>query len=160
MSTHLHVQLGERDSTYRAEGIEHTLPVGSATLAALLTTDPPAPEDLTNAIGLLADHLEDVIREVPAASLADEVLVCGPGVATLVAVEVGGAAELPFTLGRAAAEEVFRTLATESAADRRHNPGLPAAEVESVLGVCCAVVALLRRLDRQHVTLAHEQADG
>jgi exopolyphosphatase/guanosine-5'-triphosphate,3'-diphosphate pyrophosphatase len=160
MSISLQVHLGERDSTYRAEGMQHTLPVGSATLAALLTTDPPAPEDLTNAIGLLADHLEDVVREVPAAGLADEVVVCGPGVATLAAVEVGAAAALPFALGRAAAEEVFRTLATESAADRRHNPGLPVDEVESVLGVCCAVVALLRRLDRQHVTLAHEQVGG
>lgn len=157
MSISLQVHLGEHDSTYRADGMEHTLPVGSATLAGLLTTDPPAAEDLTNAIGLLADHLEDVVREVPAASRADEVVVSGPGIATLAAVEVGGATALPFALGKAAAEEVFRTLATECAADRRHNPGLPAAEVESVLGVCCAVVALLRRLDRQQVTLAPEQ---
>jgi len=68
----------------------------------------------------------------------------GVGLGTIAAVEVGATAQHPFTLTRDAAEEVFRTLATESAADRARNPGLPLAEVHQVLGVSCAVVAVLR----------------
>ncbi len=153
MSSALHIHLADRHSTYRCAGAEHTLPVGSATLAALLTADPPPPEDLTNAIGLLADHLEDVVREVPASGAAEEILIHGPGLATLVAVEVGAPTPLPYTLDRPTAEEVFRTLATEPSAARRLNPGLPAEEVHSVLGVSCAVVALLRRLDHTGLTV-------
>ncbi len=147
----LHVHLGEQHSTYRADGIEYTAPVGSLTLAAMLTGDPPPPEDLTNAIGLLADHLDDAVREVPGAALADKIVVHGPGLATMVAIEVGAPSVLPFTLDRTAAEDVFRTLATEARSDRLRNPGLPAEEVHTVLGVCCAVVAILRRLDHPGV---------
>lgn len=151
MSITLHVHLGAQHSTFRAEGVEYRAPVGSVTLAGMLTTDPPPPEDLTNAIGLLLDHLDDVLREVPAAGLAEEVIIDGPGLATMVAVEIGAPTELPFVLDRTAAEDVFRTLATEARPDRLRNPGLPAAEVHTVLGVCCAVVAILRRLDHPGV---------
>lgn len=149
----LQIHLGDHDSTFAAEGERYVVPVGADTLAAMLTTDPPRPEDLTNAIGLLLDHLEDVTREVPAADLADVVEIRGAGVATVVAVEVGGATTLPFELTREAAEDVFRTLATEATPDRLRNPGLPADEVHRVLGVCCAVVAVLRGLQRRELTV-------
>ena len=157
MSVTLHIHLGERDSTYAADGVHYVVPVGSGTLAAMLTTDPPLPEDLTNAVCLLIDHIaDDVTREVPAADLADVVQISGHGVATVVAVEVGGDATLPFTLSREAAEDVFRTLVTEPHADRVRNPGLPAPEATSVLGVCCAVVAVLRALQLREVVVVQE----
>ncbi|MDO8392350.1 MAG: hypothetical protein Q7V57_17895 [Actinomycetota bacterium] len=158
MSVILTIHLGERDSTYSAEGQQYVVPVGAHTLTAMLTTDPPRPEDLTNAIGLLVDHIaDDVAREVSAAILADVVQLSGPGVATVVAVEVGGEAVVPFTLSREAAEEVFRTLVTEALPDRVRNPGLPANEATSVLGVCCAVVAVLRALQLRELTVVQEQ---
>lgn len=144
----LQVVLGERDMRFRAGDRECAVPVGAITLAEMVAGDPPDPADLTNAIGLVADHLDDVLRELPAAAAAHEVQIAGHGLATVAAVEVGGTTPLPFVLGRRQAEEVFRTLATETRSDRQHNPGLPSAEVHDVLGVCCAVVALLRRLDQ------------
>jgi exopolyphosphatase/pppGpp-phosphohydrolase len=128
-----------------------TLPFGSATLVGFLTSDPPPPEDLTNAIGHVVDHLDDVDRELPMVVAADRIQLAGEGVATLAAVEVGHAVELPFVLHRDAAEEVFRTLVTEPRAERRRNPGLPPEEVDQVVGVCAAVVAIMR--DRSVVSI-------
>lgn len=159
MSIVLEVLLEAQHSTYTADAVEYRVPVGTTTLAAMITGDPPAPEDLTNAIGLLVDHLDDVAREVPAADLADGIVVRGAGVATVAAVETGGPATLPFVLHRRAAEDVFRTLATETRADRRHNPGLPGDEVHTVLGACCALVAVLRRFQRDSLTIAAERTE-
>ena len=46
----------------------------------------------------------------------------------------------------AAAEDVFRTLATEPLADRLHNPGLEPARADVIVGGCCVLVAIFRRL--------------
>jgi exopolyphosphatase / guanosine-5'-triphosphate,3'-diphosphate pyrophosphatase len=142
----LHITVGADDARFRVEDHEATVPVGIGTLCGLITADPPAPEELTNAIGWLQDHLEDVTREVPAAEFAERVELSGPSLTTLADVEVGGPATMPFELSRDAAEDVFRTLVTERAAARLHNPGLPAGEVHTVLGAICSVVALMRFL--------------
>jgi exopolyphosphatase/guanosine-5'-triphosphate,3'-diphosphate pyrophosphatase len=154
--TTLEIHLAPDACTFRLGDSSHAIPVGSSTIAAQLTSDPPAPEELTNAIGLVLDHLEDVAREVPAVDLAERVEVRGPGVAALADVEVGAAADLPFELPRAAVEDVFRTLATEPADDRRHNPGLPEHLVHDVLGVTCAVVALMRFLQSGSIWVVGE----
>lgn len=127
------------------------MPVGPVTLAADLQHDPPTPEELTNAIGLVLDHMEDIEREVPAAMFAERVEVCGHGLDVIVAVEVGGSADLPFALARDAAEDVFRTLVTEPSHDRVRNPGLPDAEVHAVLGVASALVSVMRFLRTDEV---------
>lgn len=145
MST-LEISLDAHATVFRIGGGEYLVPVGVRSLAESITGDPPAPEDLTNAIGLVLDHLDDVERELPMAAFADELVVQGDGAVIVSDVEVGGLAPQPFVLDREAAEEVFRTLATETEADRAHNPGLPAAWVHDVLGACCALVAILRRL--------------
>ncbi|HVW35047.1 MAG TPA: exopolyphosphatase, partial [Acidimicrobiia bacterium] len=49
-----------------------------------------------------------------------------------------------FRLTREAAEDVFRTLATEKAADRRHNPGLEEARVDVIVGGAAVLVAVMR----------------
>ena len=52
-----------------------------------------------------------------------------------------------FRLTRAAVEDVFRTLALESAADRRHNPGLEPERVDVIVGGTIVVLEVLRRYD-------------
>ena len=70
-------------------------------------------------------------------------------VTTVAAIEIGLAEYDPevlhhFRLTREAAEDVFRTLATEPAVDRRHNPGLEAARVDVIVGGAAVLVAVMR----------------
>ena len=60
----------------------------------------------------------------------------------------------PFVLPRDAAEEIFRTVATEAARDRAYNPGLPQEHVDSVVAACCIVLTVMRRLHLDQVTIA------
>lgn len=147
-----HVELGDREIVVVLDDRRVPLPVGVLTLSADLTTDPPRPEDLTNAIGLVADHLDDVVRDRPDL-VGAELTISGPEVTAMVAVEVGGPASLPFELGRAAAEDVFRTIVTEVRADRAHNPGLDVLLVDRIVAGCCAVVAVMRKLQVDTVTV-------
>lgn len=125
--------------------IVRTMPVGVAVLRRQLLGDPPRPEELTNAIGAVVDHFDELVIERPDV-IGASVGLHGPLAAVVAAVEHGATAPLPFTLSRVAAEEVFRTLATESTAERRHNPGLPADAVDDVVAACCVVVGVMRRL--------------
>lgn len=154
-TTTLNITFGLTAVEFSGDDATYTVPVGVDTLAAMINPALPQPEELINAIGLLMDHIEDVLREVPSAGFADRIECTGVGLGTIAAVEVGGAAASPFELTRVVAEEVFRTLATESATDRARNPGLPSAEVHQVLGVCCAVVAAMRALQASVVYLIH-----
>ena len=52
-----------------------------------------------------------------------------------------------FRLTRAAAEDVFRTLATESRDERIANPGLEEARADVIVGGCCVLVAIMRHFD-------------
>jgi exopolyphosphatase/guanosine-5'-triphosphate,3'-diphosphate pyrophosphatase len=59
-----------------------------------------------------------------------------------------------FVLTKDAAEDVFRTLATEARADRIHNPGLEEARADVIVGGCCVLVALLRRFGFDEMTVS------
>ncbi len=135
-------------------GGTHTVPVGPTTLldGPLRGTDPPMPADLTNAFGLVQDHLDDLLIEAPSIAATPAVIVVGPHAEALARVEIG-ADEVPngYELRRADADEVFRTLAVEPVADRRHNPGLPDAHVESIIATCCVILGIMRRLDLRTV---------
>jgi exopolyphosphatase/pppGpp-phosphohydrolase len=142
------------------DGRVSTIPVGVRTLAddELAGGDPPAPAQLSNAIGLVEDHLEDVVLEH--ADLGEllaggRVIVDGPVVRSVARVELG-ADDVPagFVLSRPAAEDVFRTVATERRADRAHNPGLPVEHVDTIVAGCCVVVGLMRRLQLEAVEVA------
>ena len=102
-----------------------------------LRSDPPRPEELVNAIGDTHDLVDDILRDRP---------------------EFAGARHFIGTAGTivtvAAVEDVFRTLATESLADRLHNPGLPRDRADVIVGGCCVLVALMRRWDAPHVTVS------
>ncbi len=145
MST-LRITFSPTSTAFVVDDQAGVMPVGPDTLLADLCSDPPLPEELTNAVGWVVDHMEDIGREVPGAMWADRIEIAGHGVEIIAAVEVGGPADLPFELSRDAAEDVYRTVVTESAADRAHNPGLPTTSVHDVVGVACALVGVLRFL--------------
>ena len=158
--TTLQVTLGTADTSFAADGARCSIPVGVDTLCDLLPTDPPLPEELTNAIGWFQDHLEDVTRELPAAERSDRVELSGRAVAAVAAVEVGGTPTRSFEISREAAEDVFRTLVTEAAGARAQNPGLAAALVHDVLGAACAVVGLMRFLQLDTLWLVDVEGVG
>jgi exopolyphosphatase/guanosine-5'-triphosphate,3'-diphosphate pyrophosphatase len=114
-----------------------------------LEHDPPRPEELSNAIGVVHDALDELIREVPATLDAARLVGLAGTVTTMAAVEIG-LAEYErdrihhFVLTRDAAEDVFRTLATESRADRVHNPGLEEARADVIVGGALILVTIMR----------------
>ena len=130
-----------------------SIPLGSVRITEQqLSSDPPAPEELSNAFALVDAYLDDVLREMPAVRDAATLLGTGGTITTVAAVEIGLAVYdrdviHRFVLTRAAAEDVFRTLATERLADRVHNPGLPSDRADIIVGGCCVLLAIMRRLD-------------
>ena len=114
-----------------------------------LASDPPAPEELSDALGEVRDLLEDVVREQPAVKSAQRFVGLAGTVTTAAAIEIG-LAEYDrdrihhFELTREAAEDVFRTLATERRSARVHNPGLEAARADVIVGGCVVLVAIMR----------------
>jgi exopolyphosphatase / guanosine-5'-triphosphate,3'-diphosphate pyrophosphatase len=112
--------------------------------------DPPLPEELTACISLTDAYLEDVMRELPTSTEARTLVGLAGTVSTVAAVEIGLATYdrdriHHFVLTHDAAEDVFRTLATEPRADRIHNPGLEEARADVIVAGCCILVALFRR---------------
>jgi exopolyphosphatase/guanosine-5'-triphosphate,3'-diphosphate pyrophosphatase len=124
-----------------------------------LTTDPPAPEDLSAAISYVEAWLDDVTMGMPNLGEAATVVGLAGTVSTVAAVEIGLATYdrdriHHFRLTKAAAEDVFRTLATEARSDRIHNPGLEEARADVIVGGCCALVAIYRRLGLDEVLVS------
>jgi exopolyphosphatase/guanosine-5'-triphosphate,3'-diphosphate pyrophosphatase len=111
--------------------------------------DPPTAEELSQAVSVVRDHLADVDRLVPGAAQAKTLVGTAGTVWTLAAIELGvDSSESEridhFRLTRAAAEEVFRTLATEPIEQRRHNPGLEPGRVDVIVGGAIVVVSVMR----------------
>jgi exopolyphosphatase/guanosine-5'-triphosphate,3'-diphosphate pyrophosphatase len=137
-----------------------SLDVGCVRLSErFLQLDPPAPEDLTAAITFTQTWLDDVLREIPQVAEAKTVVGLAGTVNTVAAVEQGLAvydrdAIHHFVLTKAAAEDVFRTLATESRADRVHNPGLEEARADVIVGGCCALVAIYRTFALEEILVS------
>jgi len=127
-----------------------SLDVGCVRLTEkFLEHDPPRPEELTAAISLTEAYLDDVTRELPASQAARTVIGLAGTVSTVAAVEIGLETYdrdrlHHFLLTHGAAEDVFRTLATEARDDRRHNPGLEEGRLDTIVGGCCALVAIFR----------------
>jgi exopolyphosphatase/guanosine-5'-triphosphate,3'-diphosphate pyrophosphatase len=114
-----------------------------------LHSDPPAAEELSAAHSVVRDYLADVDRLVPGAAGAATLIGTAGTVWTMAAVELGVDAARSdlidhFRLTREAAEDVFRTLATEPIARRRHNPGLEPGRVDVIVGGAIVVVSVLR----------------
>jgi exopolyphosphatase / guanosine-5'-triphosphate,3'-diphosphate pyrophosphatase len=118
-----------------------------------LQSDPPSPEELSQTLSIVRDHLDDVARTLPASLEAPALVGLAGTVTTIAAIELG----LPqydrervhhFVLTREAAEDVFRTLATESRAQRIHNPGLEEARADVIVGGAAILVAIMRYFAR------------
>ena len=136
-----------------------TAPVGLVSLdigcvrvtEQFLHSDPPAPEELSDAVSVVRDHLADVEHAVPGVADAATLVGVAGTVTTIAAIEQG-LAEYDrdrihhFRLSKAAVEDVFRTLATETAAQRAHNPGLEAGRVDVIVGGAIVLVTIMRAL--------------
>lgn len=111
--------------------------------------DPPTAEELSQAIHVVREHLADVRREIPDIVAARTLVGLAGTVSTFAMVEQGLASYdrdrvHHFRLTREAAEDVFRTLATEPVEQRRHNPGLEPGRVDVIVGGAVVLVAVMR----------------
>jgi exopolyphosphatase / guanosine-5'-triphosphate,3'-diphosphate pyrophosphatase len=114
-----------------------------------LHSDPPTPEELSVAVTAVRDHLADVDRAVPGAAHAKTFIGTAGTAWTMGAIELGvdasESARIHHSrLSRAAAEEIFRTLATETFEQRRHNPGLEPGRVDVIVGGVIVIVSAMR----------------
>ncbi|MFM8662923.1 MAG: hypothetical protein ACKORD_04645 [Acidimicrobiaceae bacterium] len=137
-----------------------SLPFGAVNITeAELHRDPPRPEELTNAISLVSDAVDDVAHGHPLIGQVDRVVGVAGTIVTVAAVEVGQKNFDPsglhkLKLSRDAVEDVFRTLATEPISDRVFNPGLPRDRADIIVGGCCVLVAVMRRLQISEIIVS------
>ncbi len=145
---------GSTEFTYGTTEAEATISTDMGCVRiteAWLHSDPPSAEELSQALSIIDIHLDDVVRAIPEAAEARTFVGLAGTVSTAAAVEIG-LAEYDrerihhFRLTKAAAEDVFRTLATEALAERVHNPGLERERADVIVGGLCVLVAIMRRL--------------
>jgi len=127
-----------------------SLDVGCVRLSEkYLESDPPAPEELVACLSITESHLDDVGREMPESFDARTFVGLAGTVAAAAMIEIG----LPeydrdrvhhFRLTKEAAEDVYRTVATENRADRAHNPGLEPGRVDTIVAGMCILVRIMR----------------
>jgi uncharacterized protein len=140
----------------RGQGWSTALPFGLTQLfdQQLAGTDPPTPEQLSNAVGIVEDQFDEVRRAHPEVIGAEHVRCAGQPATVIGQVEIGST-EVPdeMILHREAAEDVFRTVVTEARSDRAYNPGLPPDHVDTVMAAACVMVALMRRFHLDTVVI-------
>ncbi|HPB45499.1 MAG TPA: Ppx/GppA phosphatase family protein [Microthrixaceae bacterium] len=112
-------------------------------------SDPPDPAELANCLEVLSMHWDDVRGAIPEASMGPTFIGLAGTVVNVAAVELGldaydRNATHHFVLTKDAVEDVFRTLATESLEDRKHNPGLEEARADVIVGGLCILVSIMR----------------
>ena len=135
--------------THAAE-IHRSVDMGSVRfMEQFFINDPPKPEELSGAIQVARLHLDDIDRDHAIMGTAKSVVGVAGTITTIAAVEIGVEPYDPqiidgFVLSRRAAEDVFRTLATESLEIRKYNPGLEAARADVIVAGCCILVAVMR----------------
>lgn len=124
-----------------------------------MESDPPLPEELHACISVATAWFDDIARQIPGLTTAATVVGLAGTVTTVAAIELGLAewdrdAIHHFVLTRSAIEDVFRTLATESLEDRKHNPGLEDARADVIVAGTCILVALVRWLDVDEILVS------
>ena len=111
--------------------------------------DPPRPEELHAMFSVLDAYLDDVVLAQPRMSDASRLVGVAGTVTTVAAVEIGlieydSDAVHHFVVTKDAAEDVFRTLATEAHDDRVYNPGLDPARADVIVAGSAILVAVMR----------------
>jgi exopolyphosphatase/guanosine-5'-triphosphate,3'-diphosphate pyrophosphatase len=145
---------GSTELIYGTDHVEGviSLDIGCVRLTEkYLEHDPPQPEELLAAISLTETYLNDVVREIPEAAGARRLIGLAGTITTVAAVDIGllewdRDAIHHFVLTHEAAEDVFRTLATEAVEDRKHNPGLDPARADVIVGGLCVLVTIFRTM--------------
>jgi len=127
---------------------------------AYLRSDPPTAEELSQAVSVVRDEVSEVARTLPGLDGVKTAVGLAGTITTVAAVEQGvpysREAIHGFRLSRQAAEDVFRTVALESAAQRRHNPGLEPARVDTIVGGAVVLVAVLRGLELDELLVSED----
>jgi len=124
-----------------------------------LPSDPPAPEELANAVSVVRDELASVRQAIPRMGEAKTVLGLAGTLSTVAAVEQGLKdydRDLihHFPITRVIAEDVFRTLALESVAERKFNPGLEPERAEVIVGGLIVLVAIIRTFGIEEILVS------
>jgi hypothetical protein len=142
---------------------EWRLPTTLADLVQeLADADPPSAQALTNAIGAVTDDVDNLLREQPALFDLGALDLTGDEAWHLAIVELGTHPDDDvdrLRLGRSELEDLFRTLATERRHDRLDNPSLVAGRVDSILATCCAVLAVMRRMQFRTASAVRPMSD-
>ena len=115
-----------------------------------LEHDPPRAEELSNCLSVVELYLDDVRRAIPDLDQVRTFVGLAGTVTTVAAVEIGLADYdrdriHHFHLTKHATEDVFRTLATETIAERMENPGMEAQRADVIVGGLCVLVQVMRR---------------
>ena len=142
------LSFGSRDCTDAL-----SLDIGSVRLTEkYVHHDPPRPEELSACLSVTELHLDDAVRAIPALSGECRLVGVAGTITTVAAVELGldpydRDRIHHFRLSKDAAEDVFRTLATETLADRVHNPGLNPGRADVIVAGVCILVRIMRYFD-------------
>ena len=130
-----------------------SLDIGSVRLTEkYIHHDPPQPEELSACLTVTELHLDDAVRAVPALGGPCRLVGVAGTITTVAAVELGLTTYdrdrlHHFRLSKDAAEDVFRTLATEKLAERVHNPGLHPGRADVIVAGVCILVRIMRYFD-------------
>ncbi len=116
-----------------------------------IESDPPRPEELLAALSVTEAYVDDVRQAIPQIDQARTFVGLAGTVSAAAAIELGLAVYdrdqiHHLELSRAQVEDVFRTLVTETRAERLENPGLEAARADVIVGGMCVFVMIMRRL--------------
>ncbi len=140
--------------------LEPVFDMGHSMIEALGRSDPPAPEDLTNALGLITDTMVEIRRRHRELLDVADLELTGVLAEALARVELGSEVIADsVTITRDDLEEVFRLLVTEARRDRRDNPGLEIDQVDIIVPAACAAVGLVRWLHLDEVTVSATRTD-
>ncbi len=150
----------------RCEGVYSTQMGSVRFTERFLAHDPPHAAELSNLLQVLKVHMDEVVAKVPGVvETATMVAVAGTAT-TIAAVELGlepydSERIEGFVLTRDAAEDVFRTLATENLAARRHNPGLEPGRADVIVAGAAILVGVMRYLGFDSCLISeHDILDG
>jgi len=151
-----------------AQGVEViSVDMGSVRMTEqFVCNDPPRPEELSNLLQVIDAHMDDVRGALPGLDTVGTIVAVAGTATTVAAVEIGlqvyDAAVIDgFVLTRSAAEDVFRTLATEPLDDRCHNPGLDPGRADVIVAGSAILVGVMRYLGAEEVMVRdHDILDG